>query len=106
MAKNITQPHYEVGMKIKFAEEVQRYTIQACDERFIIATKPFNARKTFLYVIVDLKDRLRGADNWYCKYDYQDRQESEEALKELQSGVMEVSYRNRIELKIERIDRK
>lgn len=61
---------YEVKDKIKFKSEKQRYTIQACDESFIIATKPFNAKKTFLYTIIDLKNNQRGADNWYCKYDY------------------------------------
>lgn len=49
-----------VGDKIKMDGEKQRYTIQAFDERFVIMTKPFNARKTYLYTIVDLQTYQRG----------------------------------------------
>lgn len=100
---------YKVGDKIKFKSEKQRYTIMACDERFIIAQKPFNARKTFLYTIIDLEDCVRGSDNYYCKYDYTKRSEAEEALKQLQQSAnmiypdFWVSSRNSIELDIEDI---
>lgn len=49
-----------IGKKIKFDGEKQRYTIQALDSRYIIATKPFNARKTYIYTIVDLQEKRRG----------------------------------------------
>ena len=94
---------YKVGDKIKFTSEKQRYTIKACNERFIIATKPFNARKTFLYTIVDLKEGLRAADNYYCKHDYTKVKEAEEGLKELISGKIHLSHRSRIKLDLERI---
>lgn len=50
----------EVGDKLKFDGERQRYTVQAFNDRFIIATKPFNARKTYLYTIVDRQEKRRG----------------------------------------------
>ena len=49
----------EVGDKIKFKSEKQRYTVKACNDRFAIATKPFNARKTFLYTIIDFRNKIR-----------------------------------------------
>ncbi len=49
-----------VGDKIKMDGEKQSYTIQAFDERFVIMTKPFNARKTYLYTIADLQTYQRG----------------------------------------------
>lgn len=49
-----------VGGKIKMDGERQRYTIQAFDDRFVIMTKPFNARKTYLYTIADLETYQRG----------------------------------------------
>jgi hypothetical protein len=95
---------YKVGDKIKFTTEKHRYTIRACNERFIIATKPFNAQKTFLYTIVDLEEGLRAADNWYCKHAYDKVEEAEEGLKELISGKIYLSHRSRIDLDLERID--
>jgi len=49
-----------IGDKIKMDEEVQRYTVQAVNEDFAIMTKPFNARRTYLYTIVDFKRKIRG----------------------------------------------
>lgn len=101
---------YKTGDKIKFKSEKQRYTIRACDKRFIIATKPFNARKTFLYTIVDLKEKIRGADNWYCKFDYEKESEAKKCLPLLHldplknHNSVEISHRRRIDLDLERID--
>jgi hypothetical protein len=52
-----------VGTKIKFDGERQRYTVTACNERFAIMWKPFNARKTYLYTITDLERGVRGPCN-------------------------------------------
>ena len=42
----------KVGDKIRFAEEKKPYTIRACDDRFLVCTKPYNFRpKTMLYII-------------------------------------------------------
>ena len=50
----------KVGNKIKFERQKQRYTVQACNDRFIICTKPFNARKTVLYTIIDFERNERS----------------------------------------------
>lgn len=50
----------KLGDKLKFEGEKQRYTIQAFNNQYIIATKPFNARKTYLYTIVDIREKRRG----------------------------------------------
>ena len=50
--------------KVKMCSEKQRYTVQAFDERFAVCTKPFNARKTYLYFVADMKTGLRGPSNW------------------------------------------
>lgn len=85
----------KVGDKIKFEGEVQRYTVQALDKRFIIATKPFNARKTYLYTIIDLERNERGPDNLiFGAYEpYNTVKGAKYNLKQLQKGEMEVSYR-------------
>lgn len=93
----------KIGEKIKFKEEKQRYTVQACNERFAICTKPFNCRKTVLYTIIDFQRNVRGRDNLVFGFyeGYETRGSCETALKELMNNEMEVSYRHFIPLNIE-----
>lgn len=98
----------KVGGKIWFAEEKRPYTIQACDERFLVCTKPFNLHHTVQYTLVDLKEGVRGADNywkWGGRFDYSKREECEKSLLALNGGIedaqsFKISSRNRIELNI------
>ena len=101
---------YKVGDKIRFAEEKRPYVIQACSNRYLICTKPFNLKKTVLYTIVDLKEGIRGADNywkWGGYFDYSTREGCELALValhldpcDLDKDSIEISYRNRVKLNI------
>lgn len=91
------------GDKIKFKCEKQRYTIQARDDRYIICTKPFNAKKTVLYTIIDLERNVRGTENLIFCMGFGTKQLCLEALERLQKGDSEVSYRNFIPLDIESI---
>ncbi len=95
----------KVGDKIKFVGEKQRFTVQALNERFVICTKPFNLKKTVFYSIIDLKENVRGRDNLVFGFwdGYESKQSCELALEELKKGEMEVSRRNRVPLKIEKI---
>ena len=93
----------KVGNKIKFEREKQRYTVQACNDRFIICTKPFNARKTVLYTIIDFERNERGPDNLVFCFGYETKKQCKENLKMLQENEMEVSYRRCIPLDIEKI---
>lgn len=85
----------EVGSKVLMDGERQRYRIMARDERFVILTKPFNARRTFIYSITDRKRGVRGPCNLIfgppAKLDTPEG--AAEALAMLQSGAMDVSYR-------------
>lgn len=100
-----------VGDRIYFSEERYPYTVQACDERYLICTKPFNPRHTVQYTIVDLKNGIRGADNywkWGGYFDYSKHEECELALKALNGGLgdqykpFEISRRNYVKLNITR----
>lgn len=50
------------------------------------------------YTIVDKINKIRGADNYYTKFNYLDMTECKEALTELYNEDMEISRRNRIVL--------
>ena len=101
---------YKVGDKIHFAEEKRPYTIQACDKRYLICTKPFNLKHTVLYTIVDLVEGIRGADNywkWGGRFEYETQEGCEQAFKglranpfEFDSDAIEISHRNRVKLNI------
>lgn len=90
----------KVGDKLRFAEEKQRYTVQAADERYAVCTKPFNPCRTVLYTIVDFQQQVRGTENLVFCMGFETRKLCREALVRLRSGVSEVSYRNRVRLSI------
>lgn len=94
----------KVGDKIKFESEKQRYTIVAKSDRYIICTKPFNARKTYLYTIIDLERLVRGAVNliFGLAWDLNIPEEATECLQELDEGRVEVSHRNCVMLDVEK----
>lgn len=81
--------------KVRMDGERQRYRVTARDERFVIMTKPFNARRTYIYSIADMERRERGPCNLIfgppAALDTADG--AEEALAMLRAGEMEVSHR-------------
>ena len=77
------QLEYKVGDKVKFVDEQRPYTIKACNERFIIATKPYNPKRTFMYTIIDFEHLVRGADNYSCLYEYDKEEEAQKALQNI-----------------------
>ena len=85
---------YKIGDKIYFAEEKKPYTIRACDERFLICTKPYNFKpKTVIYTIVDLKEGIRGTDNYSIGWcDYYTTRDCKRMLKELQKTYADNDY--------------
>lgn len=98
------QDEIEVGDKIKFLREGHAYTVKGRNDRYLICTKPFNVKKTYIYTIVDLEEQVRGRDNYTLgRYDYSVPEEVEECLIHLASGVTAVSYKYRVPLDIEKV---
>ncbi len=89
--------NYPVGSLIHFTEEKNPYRVRAASPRFLICTKPFGPRKAFIYCIVDRELRIRGPDNMtFSNHDYADQADIDEAMKELEAGELEVSYRRKL----------
>lgn len=91
---------YTKGNKIYFQEEKKPYTVRACNDRYLICTKPFNILHTVQYTIVDLIENIRGTENLIFGASYETDEECNEAILRLNSGETEISYRNRIDLNI------
>ena len=93
----------KIGDKIKFAEEVRPYVVKAIGKRYIICTKPFNLKHTVLYTIIDKEGFVRGADNMVFCLGYETLEQIKDNLERLETGEMDISYRNVINLNIEQV---
>ena len=85
-----------LGDRVYTNYEVRPYIVRACDERYVICTKPFNLRHTVMYFIIDLQEEIRGPDNMVFCNGYETDEQCKARLKELQDGKIEISYRNRV----------
>lgn len=96
-----------VGDKIKFAEEKQRYIVQAKGTRYLVCTKPFNPKKTVLYTVVDSVKLIRGTENLILGFGAETREQCEDMISRLESTDIckktEVSHRNNIPLNVEEV---
>ena len=90
-----------VGDKVYVPTDKRPYTVRARDDRYIICTKPFYARRTVLYFIIDLVDKWRAPDNMIFCSGYETDEDCKERLKELQDGKIQLSRRRGIPLDIE-----
>ena len=91
----------KVGDKVKFKEEKKRYTIRAVGKRYVVMNKPFNARKTVIYTVCDFKEKIRGTESLIFCAGAETNDQCTEMLQRLESGETEVSYRNRIPIRID-----
>lgn len=87
-----------VGEKIRFSDERQRYTVQAANKRYAICTKPFNAKRTVLYTIIDFQELIRGTEGLVFGLGAETREQCEQMLQRLTSGETAISFRNRVSL--------
>lgn len=85
---------------VRLEGERQRYKVMAHNDRFAIMTKPFNAQRTYLYTIADLKRGVRGPCNliFGLPCDVNTLEGAAEALAKIEAGEMEVSYRRCVDL--------
>lgn len=90
-----------VGDKVYVPTDKRPYTVKARDDRYIICTKPFNARHTVLYFIIDLVDKWRAPDNMIFCHGYETTEDCLKRLEELQNGTIELSRRRGVPLDID-----
>lgn len=88
----------DIGDLVYFECEKRPYRVKARGKRYAICIKPFNARRTVLYTIIDMAEKVRGPDNMIFGRGYETASDVSERMGELERGEMEVSYRHRIAL--------
>lgn len=84
------------GDKVFIDTEKMPYKVQCRNDRYIICTKPYNPKRTVFYFIVDLLDGVRGTDDRVFCFGYETTDQCKERLKDLESGRIGVSMRNRV----------
>jgi hypothetical protein len=85
----------QVGDRLKFASERQRYEVRALSRRFAVCTKPFNLQHTVRCTIIDLKEGIRVTD-----FGGESTAQCYQMLVRLETGMGELSN-NRMPLDIE-----
>lgn len=98
------KPILPIGTKLKFADEKQRYTVRASNAAYTILTKPFNARNTVLYCIVDFHQNVRGPEDLVFGAGAETDEEIVDMLERLTTGDSEISHRHRVALEIESME--
>lgn len=74
------------GSKITWKGQKTRFKVIARNDNFIIIARPYNPKRIYEYSILDLEYMECSRDNsiFGPKYNYSDKEECKEALKELQ----------------------
>ena len=82
------------GSRIGWKGQKRKFKVIARNDNFIIITRPYNPKRTFEYSILDLEYMKCNHDNYYTKYDYSNKEECKEDLKELQETRDKVKRTN------------
>lgn len=100
-----TELNFEVGNKVYFKTEKRPYKVRACNDRYVICTKPFNLQHTVLYTIIDLERNVRGRENLIFCMGFETDELCHEAMCRLVSEETEVSWKYYIPLDVEKINK-
>lgn len=119
--------NFKLGQKISFKEDNLPFKVVGMSENYIIATRKFNKKEDagiidyfietgafmtkkeaynsckdeVIYTIIDFKNNIRGRNDFiFNPYDYQDQNDIDRCLKDLESGEATTSKRNFLELNI------
>ena len=121
----MTPKEIKVNDSVCFLNDKLPFLIMARSKRYAIAVRKLNSRvdanllkyqvemgaySSFteayieckdlpIYTIIDFELNVRGSDNMiFGIFDYFDRKDCEKAIQYLESGEMEISHRNRVNL--------
>ena len=83
------------GDSVWFSTSKKSFKVRECNDRFAICTQPYNFKpNTVIYTIIDFDRDVRGEDNLiFSVYDYYSDEDCKQAMEDLMSGEIEVSYK-------------
>lgn len=92
----------KVGSRFKFREDNIWFTVQALNERYLICTS--ETKLGHFHTILDLEKGIRGDDNMVFHNGYDTVELCEARLKEFDTGDLEISRRNWVQLNITKFE--
>lgn len=96
--------------RVWFSSNKKSFKVRECNDRFAICTQPYNFKpNTVIYTIIDFDRHVRGLDNLiFTVYDYYSDEDCKQAMEDLMSGEIEVSWKTdkNVSLDIVRIKHK
>lgn len=93
-----------VGGRVWFAEEKRPYTVQARSARYLVCTKPFAAKRTVLYCIIDLKTRMRAPEDLVFGFGAETTAQCEAMVRRLEKDESGLSRRREAPLAVVRVE--
>ncbi|WP_130806492.1 hypothetical protein [Senegalia massiliensis] len=101
----------QVGSLVAFDDEDLVFEVIAKDEKFAVCTNNDLGPTTddTVYTIIDLKENIRGPHNIvFNSYDFTDVEDMNQMINDLNdsNNTIEISHRNRVELKVRWFTRK
>jgi len=88
--------NYKPGDRIYVNGQKRAFKVKACDEKYVIATRPYNPQHTVEYFIIDTVEGIRGPDDRVFCEGYETVEQCEERLKQLQRGELGISWRRHV----------
>lgn len=119
---------FSLGKKVYFTNEKLPYKVMALIERYAVVSRPLNRRedadllhnqvkmgayftfteafehnkKSPIYSIIDFEQNIKAPDNMvFGIYDYSKESDCKKVINDLESGELELSFRNRCELSVD-----
>lgn len=90
-----------VGSKVYLRNQARPFKVRACDHRYAVCTRPHF--HTVMYFVLDVIAEVRGTENLIFCMGAESDQDCAEMLQRIASGESEISYRNRVDLDIDRV---
>jgi hypothetical protein len=128
IAKPVLSAVFSVGKKVYFTNEKLPYRVMAVSERYAVVSRSLNRREdaellhhqvrmgaycTFtesfehnkqspVYSLIDFEENIKAPDNLvFGIYDYSKESDCKKVIKDLESGELQLSHRNRCELSVD-----
>lgn len=94
---------FPVGARIYFGREIIPMTVRARGERYMVCTRPKPRSQSGEYTVIDIVEKINGTENMVLGFGAETDAQCREMLERIEIGRSEISYRNRVPLKITKI---
>lgn len=95
--------HLAIGDRVTFDGEKRAYTVRAVGERFVVCTKPFAAKRTVIYTVIDRADNIRSTEDLVFGFGAETDEQCQSMRDRLERNESGLSMRNAVPLQIDSV---